>query len=97
MHPSYVAGSGLSAISVCPAEGTPGTVESYRESGVWMNKITAYLAHADECRRMARLATEETHREALLRMAHTWTELAASRAEGLARKKRIDDLPDTEP
>lgn len=62
-----------------------------------MIKITDYLAHADECRRLARLATDEEHREALLRMAQTWTELAAARAEALERKKRITNLPDTEP
>jgi hypothetical protein len=62
-----------------------------------MFKIKHYLAHAEECQRMARVATDEANREALLRMAKTWAELAESRIESIERKKRIDDLPDTEP
>jgi hypothetical protein len=57
-----------------------------------MDKVSEYLAHAEECRRMARAASNPEHTSALLRMAHTWTELAAARGEEIMRARRIAAL-----
>ncbi len=57
-----------------------------------MYKISDYLQHAEECRRLAKLATVPDHSEALLRMAQTWTDLAAARAQQIERSKRIAGL-----
>ena len=57
-----------------------------------MLKIKDYLAHARECRRLAHTADDQKHRKALLRMAQTWADLAATRADTLKRKKRIATL-----
>jgi hypothetical protein len=54
-----------------------------------MLKIKDYISHADECRRLAKGADDPKHRQALLRMAQTWADLAVSRADTLKRKKRI--------
>jgi hypothetical protein len=50
-----------------------------------MNKVEQYLAHADECHRMAKSAGNSEHRAALLKMAQTWTDLASAREEEIER------------
>ena len=62
-----------------------------------MNKISDYLQHAEECRRLAKLASTPDHSDALLRMAQTWTDLAAARAQEIERSKRIADLDKAAP
>jgi hypothetical protein len=57
-----------------------------------MNKVEQYLAHADECHRMAKSAGNPEHRAALLKMAQTWTDLASAREEEIERAKRIAAL-----
>jgi hypothetical protein len=57
-----------------------------------MQKISEYLEHADECRRMASLTTDPSHKEALLNMAQTWKNLAKARARENARIKRIKEI-----
>ena len=57
-----------------------------------MNKISDYLQHAEECRRLAKLASTPDHSDALLRMAQTWTDLAAARAQEAERSKRMAEL-----
>jgi hypothetical protein len=53
-----------------------------------MHKISDYLEHAEECRRLAK-AADPAHKEALLRMAQTWTDLAHARAQEIERSKRL--------
>ncbi len=62
-----------------------------------MYKISDYLNHAEECRRLAKLATAPDHSQALLQMAQTWTDLAAARAQEIERSKRIADLDKAAP
>jgi hypothetical protein len=57
-----------------------------------MYKISDYLQHAEECRRLAKLATVPDHSAALLRMAQTWTDLAAARTQEIERRKRMAKL-----
>lgn len=57
-----------------------------------MYKVADYLKHAEECRRLAKLAKEPDHSAALLQMAQTWTDLAAARAQEIERSKRIAGL-----
>ena len=57
-----------------------------------MYKISDYLNHAEECRRLAKLATAPDHSHALLQMAQTWTDLAAARAQETERSKRMAEL-----
>jgi hypothetical protein len=60
-----------------------------------MLKINDYISHADECRRLAKGTDDPKHREALLRMAQTWADLAVSRADTVKRKKWIaKSVPD---
>jgi hypothetical protein len=54
-----------------------------------MDKINEYLIHADACRKMAKSAPDPAHKEALLRMAQTWTELAHARGQENARRERL--------
>jgi hypothetical protein len=54
-----------------------------------MYKIADYLQHAEECRRLAKLATVPEHSAALLQMSQTWTDLAAARADEIERRKRF--------
>ena len=54
-----------------------------------MRKIEDYLRHAEECRRMANVASSEVNREGLLEMARTWEGLAAQREHQLARQERL--------
>jgi hypothetical protein len=54
-----------------------------------MDKISEYLIHADACRKMAKSATDPAHKEALLRVAQTWTELAHAREQENARRERL--------
>jgi hypothetical protein len=57
-----------------------------------MHKIEEYLAHAEECRRLATSTYEPAHKDALLRMAQTWNDLAIARQRENERIKRIQDL-----
>jgi hypothetical protein len=57
-----------------------------------VDKVSEYLQHAEECRRMARAASNPEHATALLQMAQTWTDLASARAEVLERARRIAAL-----
>jgi hypothetical protein len=57
-----------------------------------MKKVEEYRSHAEECRTMARRARSARERDLLLNMARTWDDLATSRAEQIARKKRIEGL-----
>jgi hypothetical protein len=57
-----------------------------------MRKVDDYRRHADECRAMARNATNDEHRQGLLNMAETWDRLAADRIAQMERQKRIDAL-----
>ena len=62
-----------------------------------MYKVSDYLQHAEECRRLAKLASEPGHSAALLQMAQTWTDLAAARAQEIERSKRLARLADASP
>jgi hypothetical protein len=57
-----------------------------------MYKISDYLQHAEECRRLAKLASAPDQSAALLQMAQTWTDLAAARTQEIERSKRIAGL-----
>ena len=62
-----------------------------------MKKIRDYLAHATECRDMARTVSP-SHRKRLIQMAETWEELAASRKQKLERSgKTEEELEPDEP
>jgi hypothetical protein len=62
-----------------------------------MYKISDYLQHAEECRRLAKLASAPDHSAALLQMAQTWTDLAAARTQETERSKRIAGLDKAAP
>jgi hypothetical protein len=63
------------------------------QTGQWaMRKVKDYKAHAEECRTMARHATDEDKKQGLLNMADTWEGLAENRASHIERQKRIGAL-----
>lgn len=55
-----------------------------------MRKLSEYLKHADECRRMARTASP-AHREQLENMAATWTQLAEARKRQVEKQGRTEE------
>jgi hypothetical protein len=55
-----------------------------------VKKLNEYIAHADECRRMAGVALPQ-HRVQLEQMAATWEQLAEVRRRQLARLRKEDD------
>ena len=57
-----------------------------------MRKVEEYKRHADECRQLASVSSNEESRRQLLEMAETWEGLARDRAEQLARQERISVL-----
>jgi hypothetical protein len=57
-----------------------------------MQKVENYRRHSEECRTMAGRARSPQEREMLLNMARTWDDLAAHRAEQIARKKRLEEI-----
>jgi hypothetical protein len=57
-----------------------------------MRKIEEYKRHADECRQLAAISSNEETRAQLLEMAQTWTELARNREDQIVRHERIDAL-----
>ena len=61
-----------------------------------MKKVEEYQKHAEECRTMARNATNEEHRHGLIQMAETWEGLAAERIKQIAREKRMGEFDGTE-
>lgn len=56
-----------------------------------MLKIDDYMAHAEECRRLANSATVPHIREELLKMAEAWLQIAEQRRSMLALKGEADD------
>jgi hypothetical protein len=54
-----------------------------------VRKISDYLGHAEECRRLAHTADTEEHKQTLLDMAQTWLELAEARKGQIARQRRV--------
>ena len=56
-----------------------------------MKKASEYRQHADECRALAARMDVGEHRDQLLKMAATWDQLAAERAQ---RAKRQSAGPD---
>jgi hypothetical protein len=59
-------------------------------AGSFVKKLHWYIEHADECRRMARVALPQ-HRTQLEQMALTWDQLAEVRRRQLARQSKEDD------
>ena len=57
-----------------------------------MKKVSVYLDHAEECRRLAVGTSNEENRAALFKMAETWDSLAEERAECLRQQQRIAAL-----
>jgi hypothetical protein len=55
-----------------------------------VKKLNEYIEHADECRRMARVALPQ-HRTQLEQMAVTWEQLAEARRRQLAKQSKEDD------
>ena len=55
-----------------------------------MKKVQDYLAHAAECRNMARTVSSFDHRQQIEKMADTWEQLAD------ARKRKLERLGLTE-
>lgn len=44
-----------------------------------MNRVQQYMRQAEECRRMAETMTKPAHKEAALRMAEEWENMAHDR------------------
>jgi hypothetical protein len=57
-----------------------------------MKKASEYRQHADECRSLAARMEVGEHRDQLLKMAATWDQLAAERAQ--RAKRQSGDRPD---
>jgi hypothetical protein len=57
-----------------------------------MRKIEDYKNHARDCRAMARISTNEDHRQGLIQMAEIWESLAADRMAQTVRQQRIKVL-----
>ncbi|HEX5775700.1 MAG TPA: hypothetical protein VFX95_03370 [Caulobacteraceae bacterium] len=57
-----------------------------------MKKASEYRQHADECRALASRMDLGEHRDQLLKMAATWDQLAAERAQHA--KRQSDGRPD---
>jgi len=55
-----------------------------------MKKVEEYVAHAAECRAMARTATT-AHKQQLTQMAETWEQLAKARQESLDKRGATKD------
>jgi hypothetical protein len=61
-------------------------------SFVAMTKAEEYKKHAQSCRAMARVISNQEHRQGLIKMAETWESLAADRIAQIERQKRVDVL-----
>jgi hypothetical protein len=61
-----------------------------------MRKVAEYLAYANECRTLALTTHIPAHKEVLLRMAQTWTDLAHARQLENDRAQRIQALAPNE-
>ena len=59
-------------------------------AGCFVKKLNEYIEHADECRRMARVALPQ-HRTQLEQMALTWEQLAEVRRRQLAKQSKEHD------
>ena len=57
-----------------------------------MKKASEYRQHAAECRTLAARMDVGEHRDQLLKMAATWDQLAAERAQ--RAKRQLGDRPD---
>jgi len=57
-----------------------------------MDKISKYREHADGCRRLAAVTSNEEHKTALIGMAGTWEGLARQHVARMNRKARIAAL-----
>jgi hypothetical protein len=57
-----------------------------------MEKVSEYLTHAEDCRRLATFTSNVEHKAALIKMAETWEGLSRERAERLKRQQRIAAL-----
>jgi hypothetical protein len=57
-----------------------------------VRKVSDYIKHAEECRRLAQSADTAEHKAALLAMAETWLELAKAREQEIARQERVTKL-----
>ena len=57
-----------------------------------MKKASEYRQHAAECRTLAGRMDVGEHRDQLLKMAATWDQLAAERAQ--RAKRQLGDRPD---
>jgi hypothetical protein len=55
-----------------------------------VKKVDEYLAHAAECREMARTASP-AHKVQLESMARTWEQLAQTRQQKLSKKGMAED------
>jgi hypothetical protein len=61
-----------------------------RQRGSFVKKLHEYIEHADECRKMARVALPQ-HRTQLEQMALMWEQLAEARRRQLAKQSEEDD------
>ena len=57
-----------------------------------MKKASEYHEHAEECRLLAGRSLDPEHKDALIKMAETWENLAREREALVARKERIAAL-----
>jgi hypothetical protein len=55
-----------------------------------MNKLNKYLAHAAECRELARIGLK-SHKHQLEQMAETWEQLAEARKRKLEKQGKSDN------
>jgi hypothetical protein len=60
--------------------------------GSSLRKVSEYLQHAEECRKMMATAATHEQRNMLEAMAQTWDSLAAERVRWAAQKQRISEL-----
>jgi hypothetical protein len=58
-----------------------------------MKAVQQYLEHAHECQQLAGRARTDEDRNAMLKMAEAWEELAKSREVMLQRRARLSRFP----
>src|SRR4051812_34373590 len=101
-----LAGTGKRIVVAQPILGTAGSrrlrnavgqrkqigVASHERHESRMRKIEDYKNHAHDCRAMARISTNEEHRQGLIQMAEIWESLAADRIAQTMRQQRIKVL-----
>jgi hypothetical protein len=61
-----------------------------------MRKVSEYLEHAAECRKMASQMRNPQHKKQLEDMAQAWEMLARERARQLAKTAKVDAAPESE-